>query len=32
MSHTEADNTDAKPTEPFELGGGDEVSVAVKSQ
>jgi hypothetical protein len=32
MSHTEADDADAKPTEPFQLGGGDQISVSVKSE
>ena len=32
MSHAEADDADAELTEPFELGGGDQISVAVKSQ
>jgi hypothetical protein len=32
MSHTETDNADAEPAEPFELGGGDQVSISVKSE
>jgi hypothetical protein len=32
MSHTEADDADAKPAEPFELGGGDQIFVSVKSE
>jgi hypothetical protein len=32
MSHTEPDDADAKPAEAFKLGGGDEISISVKSQ
>jgi hypothetical protein len=32
MSHTEADDADAKPSQPFELGGGDQISVSVEPQ
>jgi hypothetical protein len=32
MSHAEADDADAKPTKPFQLGGGDQISVSVKSE
>ena len=32
MSHAEADDADAKPAEAFELGGGDQVSISVKSE
>jgi hypothetical protein len=32
MSHAEADDADAKPAEPFELGGGDQISISVKSE
>jgi hypothetical protein len=32
MTHAEADDADAKPADPFELGGGDQVSISVKSE
>jgi len=32
MSHTEPDDADAKPAEAVKLGGGDEMSISVKSQ
>jgi len=32
MSHTEADDADTKPTEDFELGGGDQISIPVESE
>jgi hypothetical protein len=31
MSHAEADDADAKPTEAFEFGRGDQISISVKS-
>jgi hypothetical protein len=32
MSDTEADDPYRKPTEAFELGGGDQISISVKSE
>jgi hypothetical protein len=31
MAHAEADDADAKPTEAFEFGRGDQISISVKS-